>query len=669
MTSSGRSAASAEPVGQGWPWTWAAIAIIGAAAASIFDAVLLQRVRSYFTGGFLSADHIQTLPQTVGFIGGSLLSDLGVIAIVAVPAHWFVSWLGLRNRLAVAVASLVTLLPIVVSDAVTYRLHAYLGDEFDLNLMFDLAGRDVREIWAVSSDHLIAMAGGSAAAIGGMTLVVMVIRQRRQTGVLPAVQPMARAVWLSLLLLTLATISNVVLRGGSEVLDNGLRRKPSGQWLGAFANLATDVDRDGYGVLGRPPDPNLFDSRIRPYEPDLPGNGVDEDGVGGDLPGDAAPYVESMIPAPVWSTKPDVVLIVLESFRADAVGAVYNGTSVTPVLDALAAEGVSARRAYSHNGYTVQARHHIFSGSIANLRGATTIVDDFAGNGYQTAYFSAQDESFGDDANSTAFAHAEVAYDARADLDRRYSTFTTAGSLAVPYDVLLGRVTEFLKTRSTDRPLFLYVNFHDTHFPYLHEGIKPLLSTPRLHRGDIVPERQAELRAMYLNTAANVDRAVGQVLAAVRAALGHDAGVVVMSDHGESLFDEGFLGHGYALNDAQTRIPLIVTRLPLHIVEPFGQSDLRDLLRNGLSSPAAAVRPTIEQDPDRKVFRYLGRLDRPGAVALTGLTTQLVYDFRDGHVRRDDGGWRRVDGLTGDERAQWLELVRTWERMVVAASH
>ena len=143
--------------------------------------------------------------------------------------------------------------------------------------------------------------------------------------------------------------------------------------------------------------------------------------------------------------------------------------------------------------------------------------------------------------------------------------------------------------------------------------------------------------------------------------------LAVVGVHGESLFDEGFLGHGYALNDAQTRIPLIVARLPLHVVEPFGQSDLRDLLRRGLSSADAGSGPTTAQDPDRKVFRYLGRLDRPGAIGFTGLMSQLVYDFRDRRVRRDDGSWRRTDGLTGAERAQWLDLVTTWERMVVAA--
>ena len=65
-----------------------------------------------------------------------------------------------------------------------------------------------------------------------------------------------------------------------------------------------------------------------------------------------------------------------------------------------------------------------------------------------------------------------------------------------------------------------------------------------------------------MNTTSNVDRAIGDMLERVRKALGREPGVIVLSDHGESLFDEGFLGHGYTLNDAQTRIPLVVSGLP-----------------------------------------------------------------------------------------------------------
>jgi hypothetical protein len=65
-----------------------------------------------------------------------------------------------------------------------------------------------------------------------------------------------------------------------------------------------------------------------------------------------------------------------------------------------------------------------------------------------------------------------VAFDARSAAAERYSSFSTAGSLAVPYTVVLNRVQAFLAHRDARRPLFLYVNFHDTHFPYHHAQIR-----------------------------------------------------------------------------------------------------------------------------------------------------------------------------------------------------
>jgi hypothetical protein len=109
------------------------------------------------------------------------------------------------------------------------------------------------------------------------------------------------------------------------------------------------------------------------------------------------------------------------------VGAVENGTEVTPVMNRLAAAGVSAGSAYSHNGYTSQSRRHIFSGSVANVRQGT-LIDDFKTNGYQVAYFSGQDESFGGPEYDAGFDRADVAYDARVEPEKRYSTYATAGA-------------------------------------------------------------------------------------------------------------------------------------------------------------------------------------------------------------------------------------------------
>jgi arylsulfatase A-like enzyme len=361
-----------------------------------------------------------------------------------------------------------------------------------------------------------------------------------------------------------------------------------------------------------------------------------------------------------------VILIVLESFRADAVGAMVNGKAVTPILDELARGGVSVQRAYSHNGYTTQSRYHIMAGSLAGLR-TGTLIDDFKAQGYEVAYFSGQDESFGGAQFEVGFDRADVAFDARQAKDLRYSTFTTAGSLALPHTVVQSRVVEFLARRQKTRPLFLYINFHDTHYPYHHAGIAPLVSSAALPESQIQPSRIAALRETYLNTAANVDRAIGDTLRAVRQHLPAAPAVIVTADHGESLFDEGFLGHGYALNDAQTRIPLVVTGLPLLLEEPVGQIDLRDALAAALTNPPApGAAPVVAARPDKAVFQYLGNLNRPRQIAFETATSTIAYDFRTQLARVDHDQWRPVDALSAEASARLRALVHYWERMVLA---
>jgi arylsulfatase A-like enzyme len=359
--------------------------------------------------------------------------------------------------------------------------------------------------------------------------------------------------------------------------------------------------------------------------------------------------------------------LVLESFRADAVGRIVNGKAVTPVLDSLAREGVASPVAFSHNGYTTQSRFHLFTGSLAGKRRDGSLVDDFKANGYQTAYFSAQDESFGGSALGVGFDRAEVAYDARQDRERRYSTSTTAGSLAVSHATLQERIATFLRTRDRSRPLFLYVNFHDTHFPYHHDDIAPLVSSQVLRRAQIRPSRKDDVQEMYFNAAANVDRALGSTLEAVRRALGSDPAVVVTADHGESLFDQNFLGHGYALNDVQTRIPLIARGLPLEIVEPFGQVDLRNAIVEALSDARSDnVGPRAFARADKVVFQYLGHVDRPRQIAFLSGAGRMIYDFRDERVLLPDGTTASPASLSGEPAAQFLRLVHFWERMMLA---
>jgi arylsulfatase A-like enzyme len=643
------------------PWLrqWLLVTAVAAPIISAMDAALLQRTRSLFTGGFLSVTHLDTPQRVLLFASSSLIIDAAVGGLLAAVAMFVLASLRARRVTVLAGGFMAAIGPLAVSNVIAYELFRYLGGTFDMALMFDLTGRSIAEMFAVSSAHVLVPAtvvvASTVAAAG--TLWVL-----NRTASPIAARPVLRVLSAPFIAAAVAAITMLMAVSVSEAVANGLLRKPSGQILASTINVVTDVDGDGYGLIGNSRDPDLFDAAVAPYAPDHPGNGVDEDGVAGDLPGHAPRYEERLVYPTGWQRKPDVILVVLESFRADLLGARHDGREITPVLNRLAQAGASSPQAYSHNGYTVQSRYHMLAGTMTARAGAVTLVDDFQSNGYVVGYFSGQDESFGDDAYRVGFDRADVRYDARSDPSRRYSTHTTPGSLAVPQQAVLEQVERFLgDPRTNGRPMFLYVNFEDTHFPYTHDGIDTLVSSTRLPRQAIAPENRAELWATYVNTAANVDRAVGQVLDAVRQRRGTGAAVIVTADHGESLYDEGFLGHGYGLNDVQTRVPLVVANLPMRIEEPIGHADLRAALTHALTVPLdAGSTPTIVASA-RPLLQYLGDLRRPRQAALLHGGRRFIYDFRANRVRAWDDTWRAPGAMNAEDRSVFERLIHQWE--------
>jgi hypothetical protein len=196
------------------------------------------------------------------------------------------------------------------------------------------------------------------------------------------------------------------------------------------------------------------------------------------------------------------------------------------------------------------------------------------------------------------------------------------------------------------------------------------LNSTGLLRYQIAPKRKHELWATYLNTAANVDKGVGDIIEAARLYLKDDTpAIIITSDHGESLFDDGYLGHGFALNETQTRIPFIVANLPLMIEQPFGQADLRHTLNRALTARArqSAV-PILQQSSNRSVFQYIGSLRRPRQISLLRLSGRLTYDFRTGLVKVPGEPWRQPEDLREAEHAAFIELVHSWERMAIASA-
>jgi hypothetical protein len=646
---------------------WRRLTSFTAFLVTLIEAALLQRKYGLFTGGFLSVNYMPTWADGVAFLSVVFLLNAAAVAPVSAVALMLGRAVRLRPWAGRFVAVALGSAPLLIADFLMYQLWAYLGDAFDVHLMYQLTGRHAAEIRAVAAPLVAGPLYAGLVLLAGLVAFTWLIHrvQRGVTTVIDVPRPMAVVrTSLGLAAISAAMVTGVAL--SSDAMAYGLRRTPVGALSAQMLDRLSDFDRDGYGLLQNPRDTAPFDPAIHPYALEIPGNGVDENGLAGDLPVDRAVYREPPPPTRTWPVRPPVILFVLESFRADVVGASYRGREVTPVMDALAARGVRVDSAWSHNGFTRQSRFHILTGSLTGRRG-TSLLDDFKNHGYEVAYFSAQDDTaFGTpDIN---YDRVDKYYDARQDLDKRYTTYSTPGSLAVPFNVLEDHIYEYLGARRSTDPLFLYVNFHDTHYPYHHAGLKNILGGDPLPAALISPARTGDLWRTYLNAAANVDAAIGRVATAVETRLGTAPAIVVISDHGESLFDGGFLGHGYALNAAQTRVPMIVTGLPMRIPIPFGQAGLRDAINDALGGvDALSVRPVVQYGRDVRVFQYLGPMETPGQIAWLTNVGQFTYDFRTNRV----GLWDstvRAEALYGEPLRGFTDLAHFWESIQLAVA-
>jgi glucan phosphoethanolaminetransferase (alkaline phosphatase superfamily) len=645
------------------------LALFAAVLTSLIDAILLHRKYQIFTGGFLSVAHLADPLETVGFGLTSIVADLGIIAPLVAIGLWLFSRLGLNARPSILTVLAIAITPVLVIDFINYQIHSYLGDAFDFALTFEIAGRNAREIYAVAATHLVAPIALLAANLAFVVFLIWMFKRY-----VPGWAPLPKAPGLARVgveiagVVLVSSIATGLAYSSSESLEQALSKKPSGGAVVAILERLTDIDGDGYGVMQRPRDPAPFDGQIFPFAVEIPGNGIDENGVGGDLPVDVRPQSNTMSPVATWNNRPDVIFILLESFRADLLGASYEGKAVTPVLTSLAQTGTSATAAYSHNGFTAPSRFHLFSGQLFKSNDDTTLIDDFKVNGYEVGYFSAQDAALGGRAFDVGFARADTFYDAQVEPDRRYTMFATPASIALPYKVIIEKVTAYLADRKSNRPLFLYVNFQDTHFPYHNRYVHNLISDAALPRSRIGPDRVDELKATYLNTAANVDMAVGEVLSAFKEATGNaNPGIIVTSDHGESLYDDGYLGHGIALNDIQTQIPLIVVNLPVLIEKPFGQIQLRKAIGKSLShEPGTEPAPHAVTSPSAAVFQYLGGLKRPRQIGLKSMSGRTIYDFRTGLFYASGTSWRRPEQLSETDARAFRSLIHHWEHLVLS---
>src|SRR5712692_1729054 len=249
----------------------------------------------------------------------------------------------------------------------------------------------------------------------------------------------------------------------------------------------------------------------------------------------------AILAGPHAQPRPSILLITLDTTRADRMGFLGSTRGLTPALDAFARTATVFTRAYAQAPITTVSHATILTGTYPLRHGVDELgaplpasipylPDLLKRQGYGTAAFVGSlvlDPKAG---TAQGFDRGFDRYDAGFRLRRpgedRYQTVERRG------DEVVARALKWVESADS-RPFFLWVHLYDPHDPY-----DPPADVKRRFAS-----------APYDGEIAWVDQLVGQLLRSLDHYLDNSV-VVVAADHGEALGDHGEATHGLFLYDA-----------------------------------------------------------------------------------------------------------------------
>jgi arylsulfatase A-like enzyme/Flp pilus assembly protein TadD len=252
--------------------------------------------------------------------------------------------------------------------------------------------------------------------------------------------------------------------------------------------------------------------------------------------------------------KPNVILITLDTVRADRMGFLGSKFGLTPQLDALASQGVVFEHAYSQAPITPVSHATILTGTYPQYHGIRNfgdrlppgvpfLPDILHGQGYHTGAFVGSIILDPKNGFASGFERGFDVYNAG--FHRQKTGERREASMQRRGEVTLGYVLEWLGQQK-DGPFFLWFHLWDAHDPY---------NPPE-------PFRSKFPNAPYNGGIAYVDSIVGNLLDYLRTqGLYNNTLIAVAADHGESLGEHGELTHSIFLYDSTIHVPLLL-KLP-----------------------------------------------------------------------------------------------------------
>jgi arylsulfatase A-like enzyme/Flp pilus assembly protein TadD len=234
----------------------------------------------------------------------------------------------------------------------------------------------------------------------------------------------------------------------------------------------------------------------------------------------------------------NVLIVTIDTLRADRLG-VYGATNVaTPHMDALAREGAWAPQADAHVPLTRPSHVSLFTGRYPAEHGIRDNIAPPLGADVPLLSERFQREGF-----ATAAFIASVVLEKQSGLARGFDQYfdqLPPGADRRPGDQVVAEAIDWMKGKPK---FFAWVHLYDPHAPYVPPGRYAAEYAGRPYDG----------------TVAWSDELVGRLVDALRQASALDNTLlIVTSDHGEALGDHGEDVHGYFVYEATLRVPLII---------------------------------------------------------------------------------------------------------------
>ena len=246
----------------------------------------------------------------------------------------------------------------------------------------------------------------------------------------------------------------------------------------------------------------------------------------------------------------NVILITLDTTRADRMGFLGSQKKITPNLDAFAGDGIVFVHAYSQAPLTTSAHATILTGTYPQFHNVSQpgyplradlpyAPEIFRGAGYHTAAFIGsmimQARGGGAPGFDRGFDEYNASFHGRQPGENRYSSIERrAGGVVASAEEWINK--------NAKSPFFVWIHLYDPHAPY--DPPEPFATR---FRSD-----------PYDGEVAYVDSVLGAFFSWLRAAKLFDGSLIaVMADHGEALGEHGERGHGLFLYDTTIRVPLL----------------------------------------------------------------------------------------------------------------